>query len=170
MLPVGIDFDYYQIQVATDNGFVTVIHDNTVSGVSNSQDDTAVLASGATYYWRVRAFNTLGQPSLWSAVRSVRIKFADPTLNLPVTGSTVSDLMPTFTWEVVSGATDYRIQVSKNSTFTGAKAINTTTTSPTYTHGTNLQAGTTYYWRVRVQSPNTYGPGDWSGVYTFTTP
>jgi len=169
-LPTGVEFDHYQIQIAMDNGFTSIVHDNNIASITNSQDNTAVLAGGTTYYWRVRAFNTLGQSSAWSSVRSVRIKFAAPALILPGTGSTISSLLPTFTWEAVSGATEYTIQVSKNSTFAGAKAINTTTTVPTYTHTATLQAGTTYYWRVRAKSPTTYAPGDWSEVFTFTTP
>jgi hypothetical protein len=168
-VPAGTDFDHYQIQVATDSGFTSIVQDNNVSGITNSQDNTAVLAGGTTYYWRVRAFNTLGHSSAWSTVRSVKIKFAGPALTLPTTGSTVSSLMPAFTWDAVSGATDYTIQVSKNSTFSPL-VINTTATSPTYTHTANLQSGTTYYWRVRAKSPTTYGPGDWSEVFTFTTP
>jgi hypothetical protein len=169
-LPAGVDFDHYQIQIATDSGFTSIIHDHNVSGITNSQDNTAVLVSGTTHFWRVRAFNTLGQSSAWSTVRSVRIKFAGPTLTLPGNDVTVDSLMPTFTWDAVSGATAYTIQVSKNMMFSGTKAINTTTTATTYIHGTNLQAGVIYYWRVRAQSPTTYGPGDWSQVFTFTTP
>jgi hypothetical protein len=168
-LSVGVDFDHYQIQVATDNGFANVVHDNNVAGITNSQDNSAILSPATTYYWRVRAFNTLGHTSAWSTVRSVRIKFAGPTLTSPSNGATVSDLIPTFTWDAVNGATNYTIQVSKNSTFSPL-VFSKTATSPTYTHTANLQAGITYYWRVRVRGPNTYGPGDWSQVFTFTTP
>lgn len=168
-LPVGVDFDHYQIQVATSNAFTTIVHDNDLTGITNSQDNTAILLPATTYYWRVRSFNTLGHASAWSSVRSVRIKFAGPTLTLPSSGVTVDSLIPTFTWDAVSGATNYTIQVSKSSTFSPL-VFSRTATSPAYTHTANLQAGTTYYWRVRVRGPNTYGPGDWSQVFTFTTP
>jgi hypothetical protein len=168
-LPAGAVFDHYQIQVGTSNAFTTILHDNDVAGITDSQDNTAVLAPGATYFWRVRAFNTLGHASGWSSVRHVRIIFAGPTLTQPSTGSTVSGLIPTFTWDAVSGATEYTFQVSKNSIFSPL-VINKTATGPTYTHTANLQAGTTYYWRVRVKRPTTYAPGDWSDVFTFTTP
>jgi hypothetical protein len=169
-VPAGTDFDHYEIQIATDNGFVNTVHDNNLAGIANSQDDSAALAGGTTYYWRVRAINTLGQASSWSNVRSVRIKFAGPALLSPGNGTTASSLTPTFTWDTVNGATVYTIQVSKNSAFSGAKVVNTTTTDPFYILGASLQPGVTYYWRVRAQSPNTYGPGDWSAVFTFTTP
>ena len=168
-LPAGVEFDHYQIQIATSNDFTAIVHDNVVTGIRDSQDDTAILAFGVTYYWRVRSFNTLGHASAWSNVRSVRIVYAGPILIAPTTGSTTSSLMPTFTWGAVSGATEYRIQVSTSSTF-DTLVFNRTATDPTYTHTANLQSGTAYYWRVRVQGPNTYGPGDWSQVFTFTTP
>jgi CSLREA domain-containing protein len=169
-VPVGVVFDHYQIQIATSSAFTNIVHDVDVAGIANSQDNTAVLSPATTYYWHVRAFNTLGQSSAWSIVRSVRIKFAGPVLNLPASGSTVGSLMPTFTWDAVIGATDYTIQVSKNSSFS-PWVINKTAVLPTYTHTSNLAAATTYYWRVRVNKPTTtYGPGDWSAVFTFTTP
>jgi archaellin len=169
-VPAGTDFDRYQIQIAADNGFVNIVHDNDLAGIANSQDSSAVLAGGTTYYWRVRAINTLGQASAWSNVRSVRIKFFAPILLSPGNGTTASNLMPTFTWEAVDGATIYTIQVSKNDQFTGAKAVNTTTTDPFYIHNVDLESGITYYWRVRVYRPTTYGPSDWSEVFTFATP
>jgi hypothetical protein len=169
LLPFGVAFDHYQIQVATSNTFTTIVHDQVISGIANSQDNSALLPPSTTYYWRVRSFNVDGHSSAWSVVRSVRIKFAGPALNLPANGSTAGSLSPTFTWDAVSGATDYTIQVSKNSSFSPL-VINTIAGTNSYTHGTNLQTGTTYYWRVRVNTPAAYGPGDWSQVYSFTTP
>jgi hypothetical protein len=169
LLPFGVAFDHYQIQVATSNTFTTIVHDQVISGIANSQDSSALLPPSTTYYWRVRSFNVDGHSSAWSVVRSVRIKFAGPVLNLPANGSTAGSLSPTFTWDAVSSATDYTIQVSKNSSFSPL-VINTIAGTNSYTHGTNLQTGTTYYWRVRVNTPAAYGPGDWSQVYSFTTP
>ena len=51
-LPAGVVFDHYQIQIATDNGFTAIVYDNNVSGITNSQDNTAILLPANTYYWR----------------------------------------------------------------------------------------------------------------------
>jgi hypothetical protein len=174
-VPGGVVFDHYQIQVATDSGFTALVHDNNVAGIANSQDNTAVLASGTTYYWRVRSVSAAGHASAWSAVRSVKINFAGPTLNLPADGSTVSSLTPTFTWNAVSGAATYRIQVSTSccSFSPGPQLVinQQGITATSYTPSTSLLPGTTYYWHVRVNTPTTtYAPGDWSVVFTFTTP
>jgi hypothetical protein len=174
-VPGGVVFDHYQIQVATDSGFTALVHDNNVAGITNSQDNTAVLVSGTTYYWRVRSVSVAGHSSAWSAMRSVRIIFAGPTLNLPASGSTVSSLTPTFTWNAVSGAATYRIQVSTSccSFSPGPQLVinQQGITATSYTPSTSLDPGTTYYWHVRVNTPTTtYAPGDWSVVFTFTTP
>jgi uncharacterized repeat protein (TIGR02543 family) len=166
-VPSGAVFDHYRIQIATDSAFSTVIHDNDLAGITNSQDNTAVLPAGATYYWRVRSYAQDGDYSAWSVARSVKIKYNLPTLLGPANTSTVGSLKPVFTWNVVVGASNYTIQISKTAAF-GFGTTNANIVSPTYTPGTNLLAHTTYYWRVRVNG--TYGPSNWSVVFSFTTP
>ena len=167
IVPTGTTFDHYQFQVSTNNTFTAIVHDNNVAGVTNSQDNTAVLPSGATYYWRVRSFNTNGDYSAWSLVRIVKIRFDPPILLSPADLSTVGSLKPTFTWNAVAGATSYAIQISRNVAFT-MLVTNVMVAAPTYTRTTNLPAGTTYYWRVRANGP--FGPSAWSLVFSFTTP
>jgi len=166
-IPAGATFDHYQIQIATNNTFTTIVHDLNIAGITNSQDGTAVLNPGTTYYWRVRSWNTAGDYSVWSIVRNVKIKFNPPTLSLPANGATGVSLLPTFTWEAAIGATNYTLQVSKVNTFLPL-VLNKTVAVPTYTATTNLSAATTYYWRVRVNG--LYGPSVWSTVFSFTTP
>ena len=43
---------------------------------------------GTRYYWRVRAFNTLGEYSNWSAVYSLRGAVLPPVFETPTSGST----------------------------------------------------------------------------------
>ena len=51
-----------------------MVHNVNITGLANSQDNSAVLTSGLTYHWRVRAWNTTGNYSAWSAVWIVKIK------------------------------------------------------------------------------------------------
>jgi hypothetical protein len=169
-LPAGLSFDHYQIQVSTSNTFASTVIDATTTVGDISKSDytpTADLNPATTYYWRVRSWSAAGDFSGWSAVRSVRIAYAGPTLLLPANGAIGVALKPTFTWSPTAGATSYNLQVSKSSTFS-LLAINKTVSTPTYTHTLNLAAGTTYYWRVRVNGG--YGPGMWSVTFSFTTP
>ena len=69
----GTVFDHYELQVATDAAF-TSPNDTSVAGITNSQDNSNVLSGGTTYYWRVRSWNSAGDYSAWSTVRSVKIK------------------------------------------------------------------------------------------------
>jgi hypothetical protein len=67
IFPAGTAFDHYQLQLATDAAFTSPVEQNT--GISEFTL-LAPLASGTKYYWRVRAYNTLGQASAWSTVFS----------------------------------------------------------------------------------------------------
>ena len=68
-LPAGTTFDHYQIQVAADVGFASLILNETVATVSPSQFTlTTPLLPNARYYWRVRSFNASGEYSAWSTV------------------------------------------------------------------------------------------------------
>lgn len=164
-VPGGTTFDHYQIQIATDSGFTAIVHDNDLAGVTNSQDDTAVLSPGATYYWRVRSANTVGDFSGWSAVRSVRIKYAPPILYLPANGSTIYTFRPTFDWNDTSGAANYTLQVSPDGHTFCPLIVNQTVTASTYTQPADLSGGNPLYWRVRANGA--YGPGDWSTTFAF---
>jgi hypothetical protein len=167
-LPTGTTFKWYNLQLATNNTFMAIVWDtNVASLITDSQFITPLLLNSTTYYWRVRAINTNGDFSGWSAVRSFRVPFAGPILNLPGDLSVVSSLKPTFTWFPIAGAASYNIQISKVATFSPTM-VNATVMNPTYTPLLNLTAGTTYYWRVRANGA--YGPGAWSTTFSFNTP
>jgi predicted phage tail protein len=164
-IPAGTTFRWYEIQVDTSNTFGTAVSATTNEFDLNNSQFTPTLLNGKTYYWRVRSVNIAGEFSGWSLVRSLRVAYAKPTLLAP--SGSILTLKPTFTWNPTTGATSYSFQVSKNSTFT-LLVITKTVYAATYTHATNLTAGTTYYWRVRVNGA--YGPSAWSDYFTFTTP
>jgi hypothetical protein len=118
------------------------------------------------YYWRVRSYNSLGQYSSWSLVRTFRTALLPPTLTTPLDADNLLNNRPTFTWGAVSGATGYTIQISKNSSFTPL-VTGVQVTPATYTPTKDLPVGTTLYWRV--QSRGTNGPSAWSAVRTVNT-
>jgi predicted phage tail protein len=166
-LPSGTTFDYYQVQVATENTFASPLVDEHVVGLTTSDYTPASdLAPNATYYWRVRAFNTAGQYSAWSSTLSFRTAILPPTLLSPADGSSLSDRRPPLDWDDVSGANGYSLQISKYSNFSSTVMTGSPTDSK-FTPGSNLAANTQLYWRVRTKGTN--GPSAWSSVWSFTT-
>jgi hypothetical protein len=167
-VPAGTSFDHYDIQVATEAAFTSpVILD--VPGLTDVSVHEFTPATDLTpntkYYWRVRSFNTGGQYSSWSAVRSFRTAILPPVLVTPPNGVVVTSLRPPLDWGDVSGASSFLVQVAKNPGFT-LLVINARTTGSAYTPAINLPAGIPLYWRVRAYGIN--GPSQWSPTWSFT--
>ena len=167
-LAIGTAFGRYEFQIDTALTFTSATTYATTAGDINISDFTllADLRPATTYYWRVRALNSAGDFSNWSIVRIVRIAYVAPTLLTPTNLSINIALKPTFTWQAVTGATSYTIQVSKVSAFTTV-VINKTVLTTSYTHSLNLTPNAIYYWRVRING--LYGPSPWSTPFQFTT-
>jgi hypothetical protein len=166
-VPAGTTFQKYELQLGTDSLFASPTSVDVVGLASNSQyTPPTSLDPNTTYYWRVRAHNTLGQHSSWSAVRSFRTALLPPTLIAPSDAAQLLNNRPTFDWADVPGVTGYRIQIANNVGF-APTLTNTVVTPSTYTPAADLPAGTTLYWRV--QSNGTNGPSAWSVTQTLTT-
>ena len=87
--------------------------------------------------------------------------FPAPSLVSPAANATRSPGVVTFSWNAVSGATAYRIQIANSvasfpgngdvndSSSTCSNCINQTTASTSFTTSTSLNTGT-YFWRVRA--------------------
>lgn len=90
-----------------------------------------------------------------------------PTLTSPANGATGTSLTPTFTWNAVSGATSYDLQVATDAGFTNIVINATGLTSTSYTPGTSLGANTAHFWRVKAN--NGCGSGNYSSTFGFTT-
>lgn len=147
----------YRIQISFDSQFNIIQFNQLVTGTSHTQAFTAPN----TYYWRVRVANN----GDWSVIRQLTIN-APPTPNLtaPVDMATISTRAVTFTWDTIVGATNYRIQISTNNTFTAIVSDQTLTTTM---HTDMPTANQTYYWRVQPHINTLIG--DWSPIYQFTT-
>jgi hypothetical protein len=175
-VPAGASaFDRYQVQIDDSAGFLHPELDSaglalhlTLSRLLATEYAYA-LAPNTRYYWRVRAFNVVGEYSTWSAVRYFRTAIPPPTLSAPLAGDHPLHRRPTFDWDDVPGATGYVLQISKNSTFTllvGSYGV----TASTYTPAADLPANTLLFWRVLSRGLN--GPSTWSALPypSFTTP
>jgi predicted phage tail protein len=163
----GANFDHYQIQLADNPDFTGAV-DVDIAGVTNhAYTPTVDLIPDTKYYWHVRSWNTGGDYSAWSPVRTFREAMLPPGLVDPTGGTTVGSRKPVFDWDDVTDATNYKLQVSLNSSFT-SPVLNLNVTDSTYTPVVNLAANKLFYWRVKANGPN--GPSAWSAVETFHTP
>jgi photosystem II stability/assembly factor-like uncharacterized protein len=135
----------------------------------------AQLISGTKYYWRVRAIEPTKSP--WSETQS----FASPlgvaqwsplvlTSEVsPPPGANDVPIRPAFSWESADGATGYEFVLARDSGFTdvvvaltGADALPSTA----WGCDRDLDYSTTYFWKVRAISADSYS--EW-GTNVFTT-
>ncbi|MBC7264797.1 MAG: S8 family serine peptidase [Chloroflexi bacterium] len=155
----------YQIQVDDAPSFTSPAIDTTTSNTNYTP--ASALADGI-YYWRVRGHNSCGNGA-WSEIWSFTISTVctvppAPALSSPENGSTTSNSTPTFTWNAVSSATAYQIQLDNMPYFT-LPIRDRTVVGTSWTCDIALPQDT-YLWRVRAQ--NGCGSGSWSEVWTFT--
>jgi len=156
----------YELDVATDNSFTTDLQQFT--GITDTSKSITGLANSTTYYWRVRAVN-VGGNGTWSTVRSFTTIIATPaqvTLVSPNDAATNVSITTSLSWNSVSGASTYELDVATNNTFTTGLQQFTGITDTSRLMST-LANSTTYYWRVRAV--NAGGNGDWSATGSFTT-
>jgi large repetitive protein len=164
---LGTSLAPYEIQVATSNTFASPVIDANPAGISYLSG--TVLNPNTTYYWRVRAYNTLGDFSGWSATRTLRTFLSAVTLTAPTNGGSGFGLTPTFTWSDPnsSGVTGYTIQISRNTAFTLIVVTGSPTTA-SFKPTASLPTGIPLYWRVQVKGPN--GPSAWTTFWSVQVP
>lgn len=159
----------YTVQIADSNDFTNVLlrlfaSTNSVSALFRHAD--------GTYYWRVQAGNLSGNGD-WSDPgffdKTSRIPEAVRLIE-PENAARINSLTPVFNWDddgLMAGS--YHLQVSRSSTFDsllldkddippGRGIISSTR---------DLNAGPTYYWRMRRNQGPAWGP--WSEVRNFRT-
>jgi hypothetical protein len=156
----------YDFQVSTNSGFTAIFTQDSL--LIDSTVVISGLANNTNYYWRVRARGTYGT-SAWSGYRrftTIVAAPANPTLVSPSDGA-IDQLSPvTVVWSSVTGATNYYVQVSTDSTF-ATFFLRDSTLTGTQRVVSGLANGTQYYWRVRAK--NIGGVSGWSTVWDFTT-
>jgi len=194
--------EHYEIEVNTNSSFTgSVMWDTgqTLMAQTNkgsrspeiTYDGTELSLNGATYYWRIRFWDSVGSVSPWSTTSSFTME-ANQTPTAPtgllVNGITnnprVNDTEPVFSAiyndpNPYDFSNYYEIEVNTNETFTGTvmwdsgqQFMNTTTQgarSPdiTYNGLTLSLEGVTYYWRIRFwDAANAVSP--WGTGYFIT--
>jgi hypothetical protein len=157
----------FQYQISTDS----LLDGTTIFTLPpNSSSNVSVnLMYGKQYYWRARAYHTK-DTSAWSAIYRFKT-IAPPTISGPVLVSpangqkNVPVATITLTWNFLTNATSYDIEVSKDQSF--STIVSSGNTSNTAILFSGVQAKTRYYWRVRGRVNEVLGP--WSSDRWFET-
>ncbi len=158
------DAETYFSQLSTDPTFRTTF-------VSESTTDTTLtvtdLAGGQRYYWRVQAKNAEGSlgpwSDYWNFISYIPLPSAPQLISANLTDPGRADYM-TFKWKKEKYASQYRIQVSRLTTFSPL-AVPAATTSDTVITLSGFYEGQKLYWRV--QAENIAGSGPWSEPSIF---
>jgi fibronectin type 3 domain-containing protein len=165
----------YHLDRATDAGFThNLITEVLPANPSAFTDVASGLAPGATYYYRLRAFNSAGDSGN-SNVASVNIPLAPPTpTNMQATGVTTTGFELRWTDHAGHVAQGYRIlRAENNGPFAEVDTLPPTSRTPPSVYewsDSGLQPGTLYTYHV--QAFNVSGYNDFAGITlsTLTNP
>ncbi|MBD3393575.1 MAG: hypothetical protein GF418_15685, partial [Chitinivibrionales bacterium] len=155
-----------QFQVSEFSNFSSTVDDRTVSSARPSTSITTTALSNSTlYYWRVRGKNYATEGT-WSTVWSFTTILAPPALDSPGDAATGIPTSPTLTWEELSAADTYGIQVATDDAFSSTIEDEAGVTDTTFAPS-ELSHNMTYYWRVNAT--NAGGTSAWSETRFFVT-
>jgi phosphodiesterase/alkaline phosphatase D-like protein len=159
----------YQLDVSTSNTFNTFLsgYNNTDVGLVLSWNVTG-LSSSTTYYYRVRAYNTISASANSNVITVL-------TLGVPPSAPTASAATGVGTagfsanWGSSAGATGYRLDVSTSNVFGSfVGSYSNLDVGLVLSFGVSgLSANTPYYYRVRAY--NAIGASASSNTITVTT-
>lgn len=157
----------YTLQVATDAGFTQLVYNADVAGL---QANVSNLEMNSRYFWRIRAVGSGGITSNFTTGRSFSTLISTPMLTSPNDGSLdVGVNGVNFTWMPNPKPAEYRLQISKTSTFILASDIIVDKKVNGLSYSVdNLPANTILYWRVRAEDA-IMGSSYWSQPFMLTT-
>jgi hypothetical protein len=155
----------YHLQLAMDSGFTSLAVDD--SALTDTSRQVNGLSRLTSYFWRVRARNVEGMSAYSFIWRFTTVPSApsSPTLVSPLDGATNQSVTPILRWNMVTGASTYRLEVATDSNF--VLVLNDSSLVDTFRVSSQLENDTKHYWRVNAN--NVGGSGPWSDSWSFTT-
>jgi subtilisin-like proprotein convertase family protein len=152
-LPSGLGVNFSPTSADTDDTPITITFSNT-AGVSSG-----------TYPITIRGTSTSITKDVVLNLVILNTSFSDVVLASPLNGTDDLSLTSTLNWEAEAVATSYEIEIAADIGFNNV--VETSTMIFTSYQPTNLQAETTYFWRVKPV--NDCGEGVFSSPFSFTT-
>ncbi len=173
----------YNIDVRSILGFSGAVSLSTVGlpmGVVANFGSTSVNAGGSTtltlsnlsgvtpgsYNFAVNGSGTPGGRSYTFQLVVVASSLGTSTLNSPANNATGVSTQPNLQWSAVAGA-NYDLQVATDAGFSSIVVNQTNLTTNSFAITPALNAGNTYWWRIRPKSSCT--TGSYTSAFTFTT-
>ncbi len=153
----------YNIMVSETPNFIVPIINATTA---KTEFEFKELKFNKMYYWKVQTVNGV-YLSKWSAIRSFRTKLDTTQLIFPLRNEL--GVNPKFlycSWNKVVGATNYNLQIAKDSDFVQVVS-NHLVLSDTFYLEKNLTSNSEYFWKV--SGSNDYSSGEWSEIRKFST-
>ena len=139
--------DGYEIYRSTSKSGTYKSIKSITNGSTVSYTDKS-LATGTTYYYKVRAYRTVDKKKVYSSYSS--IASAKPVLKTPSVKLTSGSKKATIKWEKISGASGYEVYraTSKSGKYSKIKTI-TKNSTVSYVNS-SLTKNKTYYYKVRA--------------------
>ena len=152
-LPSGLNATFSSNSASLDGEDIELVISN-IGSMNEGTYDFQIIGTSGTI-----VKNADANFSVFSTLSEI------PNLTTPSDSGSGVGLSPTFSWDVISNASSYDIEIASDSEFISIVASENSTTN-SYT-GATLNQSTTYYWRVKAK--NTCGDGDFSPTSSFTT-
>lgn len=155
----------YLLYVSDQQDFSTFAPGYNGTTITVNYPTVTNLTPNKTYFYKVKAVNSVGSSTESNAITvTTAIQPAAPYIQSPTSVTTTSF---TFSWNSITGATGYLLDVSLDNFSTFLPNYNSTTVSTTSKTVTGLTPGLTYYYRVRTATA--VGPSDYSNTRVVTT-
>ncbi len=148
----------YEIEIATDSGFTSIVVDSgkVVSGTASYTLAANALAASTLYYWRVRTWDNYDYASAFSSTGSFTTNNVPPTSVLTTRTKFNPANSATFAWSFSDYSpgtqASWLLRIYSDSALSNlvhsASAANTNTS--TSVAGGTLAYGTDYWWTVQV--------------------
>ncbi len=155
---------HHHIQISKDINFQQLLVND--SNLTKPNYETNNLEPNQKYYWRVR-YKVNDYAGLWSETYSFAISIGQVALVYPPKDTTNMPLSVLFQWLPLEGSEFYEFLLSKDPNFISDIIFSNDQLATTQILVQSLDYKTTYYWKVRGKTTQSYG--DWSETREFTT-